>query len=284
MAISREEYLSKFKKLSSMNESVIKQVQEMDMKDEDEVPYTSGVVSTGGVQSTDEADAPKPEGDAGATPDASAPAGDQAGSDAGAAGLGADPLATAPTPPQQTQDAGGMGDTSVTPPENEMPQDTGIGGVDTVIGGGMEGGMDMQPSQDDIQNELLKLQVSALQKLSSKFDDIELQINDLNNKLEKYSIEVEKVKEPNPVEKIENRWEDSYPFKYRLNDLWNGNVFQAGHDLFPKQAEPIKQTDDGGYIASYGDISNTMSDFDLRKSFNEGVQKLQKKINEQTRK
>lgn len=271
MGFSREDYLKKFKKLSNINESIIKQVQEMDLGDEDEVPYSSDVVTAGGIQSTDEAAPAKPEDSAEpATPEA------EAGQEAG----DIDPLASSPMAPQQTQTPSPSGDTSVAPPEETAPEDTGIGGVDSNIG---SMGMDsmMQPSQDDIQNELLKLQVSALQKLSTKFDDIELQINDLNNKLEKYSIEVEKVKEPNPVEKIENRWEDSYPFKYRLNDLWNGNVFQAGHDLFPKQDDAIKQTDDGAYIASFGDITNTISDFDLRKSFNEGVQKLQQKINEE---
>jgi hypothetical protein len=280
MATNREDYLSKFKKLSKMNESVIKQVQEMDMNDEDEVPYASGVVSIG---STSEA-----EGDDKA-PAAPAPEASPEG--------GADPLAAAtPAPPQQTQtpNPGASGDTTVGAPAPEpeagadpMADAMGAAGTESPEGisdpnvsmdGGM--GMDMQPKQDDIQNELLKLQISALQKMSQKFDDIETQMNDLNSKLEKYSLEVEKVKEPNPVEKIENRWEDSYPFKYRLNDLWNGNVFQGGHDLFPKQDGAIKQQDDGSYIASYGDM-NSMSDFDLKKSFAEGVEKLQKKINEQ---
>ncbi|HYF98631.1 MAG TPA: hypothetical protein VD815_00920, partial [Candidatus Saccharimonadales bacterium] len=53
MANGRDNFLDKFKKLSKINESVIKQVQEMDMNDEDEVPYASGVVSVG---STSEAE------------------------------------------------------------------------------------------------------------------------------------------------------------------------------------------------------------------------------------
>jgi hypothetical protein len=259
MAFGREDYLKKFKKLSNVNESIIKQVQEMDMNDEDEVPFASGVVDVGSTSEAEGDDKNKSVSDTETTPE-----------DGGES----DPLATTPLAPQQTQTPAGnpTGDSSVTAPE---PED-GINSPDV----DMTGGMDTETQgQDDIQNELLKLQVSALQKLSTKFDDIEMQINDLNNKMEKYAIEVEKVKEPNPVEKVENRWEDSYPFKYRLNDLWDGNVFQGGNDLFPKQDGAIKQTEDGGYIASYGDMKS-MNDFDLKKSFQEGVEKLQKKINE----
>jgi hypothetical protein len=271
MATSKHDYLNKFKKLSNVNESVIKQVQEMDMNDEDEVPFASGVVAVG-TTSEAEGDNKQPTSpEAQASPEA-----------APEAQAGADPLAATGTAPQQTQVAPSpSGETTVGAPEPEEPlgdETAGIGDSNVDMSGGM--GADMQPKQDDIQNELLKLQISALQKMSSKFDDIELQMNDLNSKMEKYSLEVEKVKEPNPVEKIENRWEDSYPFKYRLNDLWNGNVFQGGNDLFPKQDGAIQQQQDGSYIASYGDM-NSMSDFDLKKSFAEGVEKLQKKINEQ---
>jgi hypothetical protein len=270
MAFSREDYLKKFKRLTNMNESIIKQVQEMDLGDEDEVPFASGVVGT--------ASANEAEGDN--KDQSGAPAAD-AGEPSPEAGAENDPIANAPLTPQQTQSPTGnpSGDSSVTAPEPEaeLGAEDSINSPDVEMSGGM--GMDTQGTQDDIQNELLKLQVSALQKMSSKFDELELQINDLNNKMERYSLEVEKVKEPNPVEKIESRWEDSYPFKYRLNDLWNGNEFQGRHDLFPKQNDAVRQTDDGSYIASYGDMK-TVNDFDLKKSFHEGVEKLQKKINE----
>lgn len=281
MAISREDYLKKFKKLTNIQESLIKQVKEMKIGDEDDVPYSSGIVEPGvEVQPTgpnltsevDEADDEKP---AAPAPQPTTP--ESAPEDA----LDKTAAPAATPPPVDPAIPAPAGDPGL-PPIDTAPAASGATPTDSIdapqvdmTGGGM--GMDTGPSQDDIQNELLKIQVSALEKLSAKFDDIESNLNSLNMQMAKYAAEVEEVKEPNPVEKVENRWEDSFPFKYKLNDLWDGNVFQGNQDLYPK--EDIKKNDDGTYSATLGDLSQMLGS-DIKNTFNEGVINLKKKLNE----
>lgn len=276
MAISREEYLKKFKKLTNIQESLIKQVKEMKIGDEDDVPYSSGIVEPGvEVQPTgprltsevDEADEDKP---ADAAPQPTAPEDAAPNPTASPAPAPVAPAAPAPAAPA---------DPGLPPIDTAAPPTSGATDSIDAPQVDMTGGdIDVGPTQDEIQNELLKIQVSALEKLSAKFDDIESNLNTLNMQMAKYAAEVEEVKEPNPVEKVENRWEDSFPFKYKLNDLWDGNVFQGNQDLFPKNDE-FKKNNDGTYSATLGDLSQMLGS-DIKNTFNEGVINLKKKLNE----
>jgi len=154
---------------------------------------------------------------------------------------------------------------SVTSPESEFDQNT-LGSVKNtnLID-------DTKEKEEDIQNELLKLQVSAMKKMSDKISELEEIIGQMNISMNNLKSEVNKVKDPSPMEKLENKWKDSYPFKYTLGDIWDGNVFQGRKDLFDdssviKNDSVIKQTPDGSFEAKFDEMPK-ISDFELKKSF-----------------
>jgi hypothetical protein len=106
-----------------------------------------------------------------------------------------------------------------------------------------------QPSLEDIQNNILKTSVSAMQKMNDQLQNLEMTLGSLNQKIDGLNQEVEEVKEPTNVEKLEARKEDSHPFYMNLNDMWNGNSFQARRQV--EDSHGMRKLDDGTYVADF---------------------------------
>lgn len=126
-------------------------------------------------------------------------------------------------------------------------------------------------SQEEVQNDILKLNVAALEKMQNVIDNIEMSLSSIRSNQDQISqvvgslsSEVEEVKEPTNVEKLQQRKEDSHPYYYNLNNMWNGNSFQARMDQAGEQG--IKKLDDGTYVAYFDDLPKH-TDHEIRDSF-----------------
>jgi hypothetical protein len=118
-------------------------------------------------------------------------------------------------------------------------------------------------SSEDLQKEVMRFQLDAMKKMSQKIDQLENVINSLNAQQAELHGEVQKVKEPTDVEKFENRKQDSSPYYFNLNDMWNGNTFQARMDSFNSQG--IVKTKDG-YVADFDQLPK-LSQYQVKDSF-----------------
>lgn len=107
-----------------------------------------------------------------------------------------------------------------------------------------------QQSVDQIQNDVLKSSLSAMEKMNDQLKRLEMSFEKMNSKMLHLNHEVEEVKEPTNIEKLEAKKEDSYPYYMNLNDLWKGNSFQARVQLNDKSKGMLKQ-DDGTYKADF---------------------------------
>lgn len=121
-----------------------------------------------------------------------------------------------------------------------------------------------QPSKDELQTQALRAQIEAMQKMSEKMDSLERTIQMMSGKVSELDADVEQVKEPQPIEKFNQRKQDSHPFYYGLNDMWNGNVFQARRDEMGEKG--IVKLEDGSYIADFDDLPK-YSSHELKNSF-----------------
>lgn len=106
-----------------------------------------------------------------------------------------------------------------------------------------------QPSVDQIQNDILKTSVSAMQKMNDQLKSLENTLGSLNHKFDNLDKEVEEVREPTNVEKLVARKEDSHPFYMNLDDMWDGNSFQARREV--EDSHGIKKLDDGSFVAEF---------------------------------
>jgi hypothetical protein len=115
----------------------------------------------------------------------------------------------------------------------------------------MMGGQDqMSGGVDSPEKRVMELQLDALRKMSSTIEDLGSSIDSLNQRMEIYSNEVEKVREPSDLEKFENRKVDSSPYYFNLNDLWKDDNFKSRMDQFSKG---YVKTEDG-YVADFDDL------------------------------
>lgn len=115
---------------------------------------------------------------------------------------------------------------------------------------GMEEPMpEPEESVDDLQNNILKTSVSAMQKMNDQLQNLELSLNSLNQKIEGLNSEVQQVKEPTNIQKLVARKEDSHPFYMNLNDMWDGNSFQARRQM--EDSHGMKKLEDGTYVADF---------------------------------
>lgn len=119
-------------------------------------------------------------------------------------------------------------------------------------------------SPDQKQNQVMELQLDALRKMSYKIEDLGSVVDSLNKRMEIYSDEVEKVREPSDMEKFDDRKIDSSPYYYNLNDLWDNNNFKSRMDQFSKGY--IKTED--GYIADFDDLER-LPDHMVKASFDD---------------
>ena len=127
------------------------------------------------------------------------------------------------------------------------------------------------PSVDEIQNDILKTSVSTMQKmndeiknLESTLGGLESTLGGLNSKIDSLNKDVDEVKEPTNVEKLMSRKDDSHPFYYNLNDMWEGNWFQARRQV--EDSEGMKKTEDGEYIADFDGLPK-FTDQEINDSF-----------------
>lgn len=114
---------------------------------------------------------------------------------------------------------------------------------DVSMGGGM-------PAPTSPEKKVMELQLDAMRKMSMKIEDLGSVIDNLNQRLEMYAGEVDKVREPSDMEKFENRKDDSSPYYFNLNDLWKDDNFKSRMDQFGKG---YVKTEDG-YVADYDDL------------------------------
>ena len=125
--------------------------------------------------------------------------------------------------------------------------------------------------QEEVQNDILRLNVSALEKMQGVIDNIDASIAALNSKyeqitskMEELNADVEEVREPTNVEKLMRRKEDSHPFYYNLNNMWKGASFQARLDQVGENG--IIKQEDGTYIADFNDLLRN-NDREIKDSF-----------------
>lgn len=121
----------------------------------------------------------------------------------------------------------------------------------------------MEPSAEDLQKEVMRFQLDAMKKMSQKIDQLEGIVSSLNSQQAELHSEVEKVKDPSDVEKFAERKQDSSPYYFNLNDMWNGNTFQARMDNF--NSKGITKTEDG-YVADFDQLPK-LSQYQVKDSF-----------------
>ena len=121
-----------------------------------------------------------------------------------------------------------------------------------------------QPSVDQIQNDIIKTSVSAMEKMNSELNNLESSLTALNSKIDGLSQEVEEVREPTNVEKLMSKKEDSHPFYYNLNDMWDENSFQARRQV--EDSEGMKQLEDGSFVADF-DTLPKFTEQEIKDSF-----------------
>lgn len=151
--------------------------------------------------------------------------------------------------------AGGLEDTEDEEVSNEEPQ--------------TEPQLNTEPeTKDDVQTEIIKLNLSAIEKLNNSLKELTSNVSDLSAKYDNLHAEVDKVRDPSDQEKFQNRKDDSYPFKYHLNDLWNNNWFKDNQDQYLNnfREDGIVKLDDDLYIADYDKLPK-LSPSELKKSF-----------------
>jgi hypothetical protein len=144
------------------------------------------------------------------------------------------PAAAPPAPPASNTNV----DITTAPAPSTQPEPM-MGGQDQMSGG-----------VDSPEKRVMELQLDALRKMSSTIEDLGSSIDSLNQRMEIYSNEVEKVREPSDLEKFENRKVDSSPYYFNLNDLWKDDNFKSRMDQFSKG---YVKTEDG-YVADFDDL------------------------------
>jgi hypothetical protein len=163
------------------------------------------------------------------------------------------------------------------PPE-EMPPAEGqpsTGGgtmppVDTADPNGM--GIDPigmgAPEQqvDDIQNDIIKHNIAAMQSIHDKLEGLDANVQGLNAKLDALNADVEEVREPTNSEKLMSKTNVSYPYYFNLNDFWSGNWFNEKRKA--EHEKGVRELPDGSFIADFDDLPQK-SKQDVQNSFNE---------------
>lgn len=188
-------------------------------------------------------------------------------------------------PSGDTAMGGGMGDPLLDnlSGDTSMPAETGdtMGMADPLMA-------DMPPvaeptmSQDAVdvdkkQTDLLALQLDVMNKLNDKVKELDMLFMNLDSKYQELNKDVEEVKEPTNQEKLMSRKQDSHPFYYNLDDMWQNNWFQARRDQYNEKG--IVKLDNGTYVADFDNLPK-LSDREIKDSFlyYEGVSKTKNKV------
>lgn len=107
-------------------------------------------------------------------------------------------------------------------------------------------------SVDSLQNNLLKMNLSAMIKIHDEMDRLNKTVERLNIQNAKLKAEVDEVREPSNEEKLLKRKNDSFPYYNNLNDIWKDNWFEQ--NTINSEYDGIRKLDDGTYIANFDDL------------------------------
>lgn len=129
-------------------------------------------------------------------------------------------------------------------------------------------GEPIAPKVDDIQNDIIKHNIAAMQAIHDQLISLNATVDGLNQKMVLLNADVEEVREPTNTEKLMNKTQVSYPYYFNLNDVWGDNWFNQ------RRAEEgdrgMRQLEDGTYVADFDDLPQH-SKIDVEKSFNDMV-------------
>jgi hypothetical protein len=132
-----------------------------------------------------------------------------------------------------------------------------------------------QPQGDEVELDVTELvngtdEVKMTADLSlKKMEEILSQFKELESKLDSMSAMSAKIdnleneivtRNPKPVEKLEMRSLNSYPYSIKLSDYWNQK--HPGYDPLGSKEEVDKE-----YVLKQSDIDNEYNDSDIKKSF-----------------
>lgn len=131
-------------------------------------------------------------------------------------------------------------------------------------------------SVDKIQNEIIRYNIEVLKSIHSEIKNLNSSIDSLNGRFDELNKDVEEVREPTNVEKLEKKKDVSYPYYFNLNDFWKGNWFEKLYSGDKEsgdgseQAGSIKKLPDGSFVADFDDLPKD-SFINIEKSFHDIV-------------
>lgn len=113
------------------------------------------------------------------------------------------------------------------------------------------------PSVDDIQNDIIKSNLSAMKDINDNLANLSQIADNLNNKLNVIAKDVDEVREPSNGEKLMNKSNVSYPYYFNLNNMWDGNWFNQKRG--EAQEKGINKLEDGTYVADFDNLPKTVN-------------------------
>jgi len=105
---------------------------------------------------------------------------------------------------------------------------------------------------DDLQNEIIKHNISAMRSIHDQLAGLSKNIDAMNSKMEELNADVEEVREPTNAEKLMKQSEVSYPYYFNLNDFWQDNWFDQRRNLGKDKG--VRELPDGTYVADFDDF------------------------------
>jgi len=190
------------------------------------------------------------------------------------------------SPPAPTQAPAPAPESGELPPAeagDELPAEISASGKETPVQQDSTGGMGAPvdanpmgagdpnaiggaPQVDNIQNDIIKHNIAAMQSIQDQLEGLNMTVQGLNSKLEVLNADVEEVREPTNTEKLMNKKNVSYPYYFNLNDVWSGNWFDQKRKS--ENDKGIRELPDGSYIADFDHLPQ-QSKNDVQNSFND---------------
>ena len=119
---------------------------------------------------------------------------------------------------------------------------------------------DVKKQMDDPQNENPQ-ELQKMDSIFSKLGELEAKLGDMDNvlaKIDQLGNEIQSSKPPTPVEKLEMRSLDSYPFNQKPDEFFSG------------KQEEMRKSGKNEYVLTKADVDN-YGKYDMMKSFNPAV-------------
>ena len=170
----------------------------------------------------------------------------------------------APLPAGENPELNPGGEQPAAPPE-ENPEDNA---ADREFGGDEnpepeppeEPKEDVGKEVDELQNEIIKNNIAAMESMVNKLDSLDQYINQVTQQLDALNKKVKEVEEPTNTEKMLQRKDVSYPFYFNLNDYWKDNFFDQRRNELNEKG--VKELPDGTYIADFDDLPPSENNYD----------------------